>query len=786
MRNRILRGLFAILFLFMLFPGYYFFRARHVLLTTTPSTESTQLKLNQLSKNGYAVYDSFGVPAVHAESLKDAVRIQGYVVARDRLFQMDLIRRKMQGRLSELLGGKLLPTDKESRLYGFTGVADAAVLAMNSDTRDLLKAYAEGVNAWAAEHPSFETELLQYRFDPWLPRDSILVILSMFQSLDHWENESELAMNSISQHFPKELTEFLSLDYGFLDAPIFKDPKPLPFPQVPSLAAYDLRTLSKKDEKSAFNRTTDPDFAVGSNAFIISGKKTKSGLPILGGDPHLKIGIPNIWYRMQLDFGDTRLTGTTFVGVPLIVIGTNESIAWTFTNANADTVDFVPLKVTADGKGYETDGQVKNFKLRKEIIRARFSGEKEYIVKETEWGPVREIEGIQYAVQWTALDPQNLAILDLRPLSSAKTFSEGIKAMQSWGGPVQNCFIASGDGHIGWLLVGNPPNRVGFDGRVSVARDKDHYWKGYIPFSEMPKVMDPPEGYIANGNQRMVPVGKNLHRIANDFPSPARGFRIGEILSNQKDYTTESAAHIQLDTLSHTHLWYRDLLLKALEKVPQDAWIMEIKKLIVPWDGRLTVDSGAYAFMKKFRLQVSEALFLPFANRMPKKDGGDVFEFLDGNDALMSQLLLKRPMHLLHPEFKDYDDLLSSVALITARTFGKKAEDLRSIRWGSKNHAKFDHVFVKFFPFLRRWLSMPNVEMNGDSLVPRVEKPDQAASMRMVVDFGDLTKAIYTQPGGQSGHPFSKNYGDLFEYWARGEYVSLWPGAQVQTISFTP
>lgn len=752
----------------------FFLYARHVLKSTEPKNVSAQIHLPGLSKGARAVYDTYGVPAIFADTLLDAVRVQGYVVARDRLFQMDLIRRRMQGRLSELFGKVVVGADTENRFFGFTQVADEAVRLMRPEARRVLEAYAEGVNLWAKDNPSFEMRLLRYEFEPWLPRDSILVVLSMYQSLDHWENESETAMNSIQKHFPKPLADFLALDYGFLDAPLFNDPKPLPVIKIPGPEVFDLRNRPVKKEKTAFERVNDPDTALGSNGFLLSGKKTQSGFPILAGDPHLKINVPNIWYRLQVNYGTVQVTGATFVGIPLVVIGTNGKLAWTFTNANADTVDFVPLR----------EGLHKNIRTRREKIRVRLGTDAETVVKETEWGPVQRIQQTNYAVQWAALDPKVLSQIDFRQLAEAQTMAEGIASFKTWAGPVQNCLLASHDGHIAWILVGNVPNRIGFDGRVSVERDATHTWNGYIPFSQLPKLIDPKDGVIANANQRTSPVGPELHRIANDFPSPARAYRIRELLGSPQKGTTESMAQVQLDTLSHTHLWYKAQLEKTLKKGTSTPWTEGILKLIEPWDAKLSVESNAYVFLREFRLQVFEAAFLPFADTVGSKEAFELFTFLDGNDAVLSRLLEEKPLHLLHAQFKDYDDLLTQVAVMTAQHMGKEPKDLLTLRWGKRNQARFDHVFVKLFPALWRWLSMPREEMHGDGLVPRVEKPDQAASLRMVVDLGNPTHALFSMPGGQSGHPFSLNYRDLFSSWVRGQYVGLFPAESRQTLTF--
>lgn len=756
----------AIAFILFILAFFYY-----SLRSTLPPLQDS--KIPGLSALVTVDFDPLGVPTITGQSLLDAIRGQGFVVARDRLFQMELTRRKMKGQLSEIFGRSALEFDKTSRMFNFDNVAREAYRRMAPANQEIFKAYAEGVNAWREKNPSFEMKLLRITTAPWEPSDSLLVILAMFQTLDRWDNQEEITFNLLEEKYGREVVEFLTQDYGFFDAvPVPDSPKPI---LPPSSKFLDVRKIHSEGAKSSSIEETP---TLGSNAWAIPGEFTTSGKPILSGDPHLAVTMPNLWYRNRLIFQDDKTTtnevvGASIPGIPMVVIGTNGHVAWTFTNAYSDTVDFVEV-------------QKSDCISRTEKIPVRFSGIIEHTFCETKFGPVLESDskGREFAIQWAALDPEALKKLDLSSFNTSKNVREAVEILKTWSGPVQNCYLADSSGGTAWMVVGRVPKRIGFDGRRTVPRDSKHFWDGYVSPDRMQLLINNGK-ILSSGNQRTSPYGKDLYLFASSWPSPARGFRINELFKEKRKWDVQSASGVQLDTLSVAHLWYRDQLLPILEK-KKGPWATSITNLIRNWDGRLNVDSSAYLFLKRFRLNLFRTFLWPLIESLGEEERELVEDFFVQREEWLVQLLRTKPEHWLSSEFKTYEEALEAVAIKTAKTLVDAPDKLPEIRWGKVNKAVYQHPLTKLFPPLKSLLDLPQVELNGDSLVPRVERTRHSATLRMTVDLGNLRNSIYIQPGGQSGHPLSPNYKDQFQIWYEGKAVRLYPERVVGSFRLNP
>ena len=748
------------------------------------------VSLPSLTGNVTIDEDNQGVPTIQARSLRDLLVAQGWVTARDRLFQMDLMRRRSAGRLSELFGKAALNTDRLHRVWGFEREADRVVEKMPIEMRRRLEAYADGVNAFMAQGPlPFEIRLLAYRPAPWHARDTILVAFGMFEDLNGPGDSPELVMAALKKAFPQPVVDYLTADYGFLDASIQPDPKSLTYPSIPSAQFFDTSRHADGNSRGRLSRPPRDRVVWGSNAWAVSGKLTSSGKPLLAGDPHLSLRVPDIWYRVKLQASGLSVLGCSLPGVPGVVIGTTGRLAWSFTNTSADTVDMVDLPVQSGG--YVSDGVVHPFGIRHERIEVRGGSSVSFDVKETQWGPVlEEAEGRARALEWTALDPDALMNIDLLELDRATDIQQALKALSNWAGPVQNAMLASSDGHIAWAMVGKIPDRIGFDGRTPAPRDRNHFWRGYVPFSQMPKEIDPPNGFIVNANQRSVAAGPDALRFGYDYPSPARAYRIRELLQGRTRLLPTDMLAVQADVRSPTHLWYRDQLLAALAKrspgSPDERWYQAMTDLIQKWDGEISVRSRAYPFLKAFRLQVLENIIEPFVTRLPDDIRDDAEDSLS-RDALVKNLLENRPRNLLASRFSDYDDLLRRAALTAARNTAPGPEFLGAKTWGEINKGDIRHPFSLFLPrVLGAWLDMPHVPFPGDGLVPCALHPKHGPSMRMVVDLSDGARSLFNEPGGQSGHPLSPHYKDLFWAWLHAKASPFEPGTRVATETLSP
>ncbi len=728
--------------------------------------------------------DALGVPTIRGETTQDIYRGQGWVTARDRLFQMDLIRRKLSGRLSEIFGEKLVGVDTFHRKLGLSHVVRKATSAMGKKRRSSFQAYAEGVNAFLREGAlPFEIRVLGYQPEPWRVEDSLLVILAMFADLDfQGQYLAERAVTLLYEKRPKPLADFLTSLSGFLDSPVLPEPplKPL---DIPRAETFDLRKeLPSAEASPAFDPTP-----AGSNAWALSGKFTQSGAPIVAGDPHLDLFTPNIWYRVRLAGGPLHVTGVSLPGVPGIVIGSNADVAWSITHPSGDTVDLVRVSQTAKRQ------------QRLEEIRIKKRESHRLVVEDTEWGPILRRDGRDdYAVQWVALDDNQLSQMDTTEFLLARNTSEFLGALSRWKGPVSNVVFATREGDIGWTLAGNLPDRRGFDGRTIAPRDASHYWKGYIPFERLPRVINPPSGYIVSANQRMSSNESDVRRTANNLVCPDRAFRIRQLLDGSKGgWSVDDSSRVQLDVFSPTGAFYRDILTAVLTRSKNtDPWIKAIGALVQNWDGVVSVDSPVFSFIRVFRLRILETLVDPLWGV------GSLDESWIGEERLASSqwnypepivkaLLDRSPAHLLSRRYASYDEAVIDAALVAAKKLVKNPEELQSLRWGKTNRTAIPHPFSLVLPaFLGRFFNMPNEEVGGTLSTPKaaalLHGRFHSASMRVVVDLSDSRRSVFSQPGGQSGNFQSPNYSDQFAAWLKGTPNPFEPGKVVTVDLLRP
>jgi len=731
-----------------------------------------QAKIKEPAQVGW---DSAGVPVIQSADIQDAYFVQGYITARDRFFQMELARRKMSGNLAELFGPKALDSDLSSRKWNYNKVAELSFQKMDAQKRESLISYANGVNAFLKNYRRpWEFWVLGVKPSAWRPEDSFLVVLSMYDSLNRHKESDEKALWAIRKNLSSSVVSFLIPEGGFLDAPIVKDPSAFRSPPIPKMNEF------RVEEKQALQKTGLEDFAPGSNAWVMSGKLTESGQPLLASDPHLDLRVPNLWYRLGIRTPSHFVYGVTIPGLPGIVIGRNESVAWAFTNSAIDNVDQVIIPKSS----------LELTKRNEKIFIKGEAAPHEATFTDSPWGPIFEEEADSFiAVQWTALDPNNLKNLDLMTINQSRDTSELVEALGKWAGPPQNAVFATKSGDIGWTITGNLPKRVGFDGKSRAPRTRSVYWDGYVPRSEFPLVLNPPQGFIVSANQRSVPVKGPLSKFGHHWPNSARAKRIEDLLMQKLKWQPIDFLKVQTDNLSLTHLWYRQELLKCnkdeLEKT-NDPWFTAAHQLIKNWDGRTEIDSSAYPLLKVFRNDLFRNLVGPIAKTLSSSQDEEIFKYL-AQDTFVSHLLTTQPKHFLSPKYPSYCALLSNTLKESAQSLASSPEGLLLLRWGDLNQSDIQHPFARLLPsVLKSLLSMPTKPMPGDSLVPNVLTPRNGASMRLIIDFAQESRSLFSQPGGQSGHPLSSHFSDSFDSWLSGKSVPFEPHPTRFTEKFTP
>jgi len=741
-------------------------------------------------------WDAHGVPTIGATTVNDLAFGQGYAHARDRRFQMELIRRSTAGRLSEVFGALALEVDRENRAFGFRAMADTILPRLDPARRERYVAYAAGVNAWDSAHPA-PPEFLALRIplEPWRPEDFVFVLGSMFRDLQ-FEGENERMVATLDAALPRALVDFLTPDATPMDVVLGGGEDPAP-PPLPAASVVDLGARRDAAPRAAAApRRADPDHdlmrgepARGSNNWAVAASRTRNGRALMCSDPHLGIRVPVIWHRQRLEGPGVAITGITLPGAPDVVMGSNGSVAWSFTNLEGDFLDIVRVRVAAaDARAYAGPDGPEPFRERREVIAVKGRAADTLIVRETRWGPVLPgpPRAAPLAVQWVALDP-TACDFDLLDANRAQDLDGLMRAFDGYRGPAFNMVAADANGRIGWRIVGRLPLRRGFDPRRPRASDTPGAgWDGYLPQESMPRVLDPAAGFLVTANQRTVG-GEAWLRVGSGATAPWRARRIHDVLATRADWDADASAALQNDV--------DDALLgpagRAIDRaltpaaIGDDSTRAAVRRLVDAWDHRADTTSAPHAFLRHARVALHELLFDPLTAPCRALDSTFVYSW-PVEDEVARRLLEERPAHLLDPRFADYDALVLAAADSAAARLRRRVPGvpLERIHWGYVNRARIRHPLGAAVPALGPWLNMPDAALAGGAAVVRVARPASGASMRMIVELGGESRFVL--PGGQSGHFLSRNYGDGFADWVAGRYGPLEPGSATAETRLTP
>jgi penicillin amidase len=754
--------------------------------------------------------DQHGVPRIRADSLEDLVTAQGYVMAQDRLWQMDLLRRVAAGDLAEIFGpGPLdsaLQLDRENRTLGLREAADRGVLELNPDVRVLLDAYSRGVNRYIQDYSGklpLEFTLLRYSPRPWTPADTLLINLYMWKSLTStWK--SELNRASISERVGPERAKDLyvvdsPLDHFIVGAPAAGgkampsagiselekgDTHPAEIHSSASSAGYDPAPvpatppspewIEAREFLSQFNEQIPA--MVGSNNWVVNGSRTYSGKPLLANDPHLGLGVPCIWYMVHLESPGFNAEGFDLPGTPLLIIGHNDRIAWGFTNNGADVQDlYIETFNPTNPLEYRVNGAWVAAKLRHEVIHVKGRPDDALDVFETRHGPIVRSEGVRaYALRWTATQPGAIDF-GYPLLSRAKNWSEFRDVMRHVPGPAQNAVYADVDGNIGFIVAARIPIRKNGDGSVPVPGDTDDYeWTGYIPFDDLPQVLNPPEGIIATANARTV--GPGYHGfLTNRWLSPYRTERIYELLENHKGLKPEDFDTIQTDILSLPDRFLAEQLVRAAQsRPPGDPRARECVRRLAHFDGLAKQDSVEVSFLEYTRHMLFQNLLKPYLG----SDAG-IYEWWDFTNpyesvwlrdkVFLENVLRDRPAIWLPHQFTSYDDLLMASAdqAVAQLQVVTRNSDRTGWHWGEVNPLFIPHPLARS-GFLRPFLSIGPMAQSGSIDTVKAMGHGHGPSMRFVADLSNFDNSLMEITTGESGQYGSPYYQDQFDPWYQG------------------
>ena len=785
-RKRILKvTLYLLLILLLVLSGAGIFIV--IKLRASLPIRDRELQIKGLELPVTVTSDRFGVPTITASTRRDAALALGYVTAQDRLFQMDLMRRHATGRLAEIVGKIAVKADKRQRVIGFNRVTKAIVANLSDEQRDLLVAHADGVNAFIRQMDTapFEFLLLGYQPEPWTAEDSILVVMNIFQVLSFREGDERM-MTIMEKSLPPEVVTFLTPDTDSYAQPLLGGADShRPMQPIPVKGLASIRRTPKQNVERLVRATPH---VLGSNGWAVGQSKTADGRAIVANDMHLSLSIPNTWYRASLRYGNIEISGVILPGAPAIVVGSNGHVAWGFTYTAGDFLDLVRLEINPDNPDeYKTPNGWKRFEVVNERIEIRGG---EYIVqpvKLTMWGPVSPtpLMGQPVAIHWTALQPEAVG-MELLDMDQATTLDDALGVMNHFGGPPLNVTMADDAGQIAWTYCGKVPIRKGFDGSSTKSWAKGNIgWEGYIPPSELPRVISPPEGFIATANNRTV--GKDYpHIIGYNFANSHRAYRINKRLREMDEVTEQDMFQLQLDTTNHFYEFYQQLALSVLteEVIANKPLLLEARRQVEVWNGKAEVDSVAFGLLVRFREILAEDVFEPFLVLCHETDKRFSYSWRSMETPLRA--LLKERIAATLPDPTNYSDWEQFILSKLEESMEQLLEehDLKSLdqlTWGTIHTTEISHP-LGFIPILGKILNMPQKPLPGGYHCVRAT----SASERMVISPKHHADGILHIPCGQSGHPLSENYKDQFSYWLKGEPLPFLLGTATHTLTLNP
>ncbi|MGD8967509.1 MAG: penicillin acylase family protein [Anaerolineae bacterium] len=774
-----------------------------------PKTDG-KIQVDGLQAEVTVVRDDWGIPHIYASDSHDLFFAQGYVHAQDRFWQMEFWRRIGSGRLSEILGESALGQDRFIRTVGWHRAAARDLERLDVQTRSALEAYAQGVNAYISTHQGrlgLEFTILgltgtRFEPEPWTPLHTLAWGKVMAWDLSG-NRSDELLRANIAARLGASAIDDLVPSYSEDYPVIVADP----------LTEASLRTVP---EAALGGLALGAGQHLGSNSWVIAGDRTETGMPLLANDPHLGIQMPSIWYEIALHCEPVgphcpyNVVGTSFASSPGVVIGHNHRIAWGLTNLGPDVQDLFIEKVNPENPNqYEFQGQWRDMEIVREEIQV--AGREEPVlvnVRITHHGPIiNDVGGgteeawsfgwQPLAFSWTALQPGTVIESVLR-LDRARNWEEFREALSYWDAPSQNFVYADVDGNIGYQAPGRIPIRASGDGTMPVPGWTGEYeWVDTIPFDDLPRAFNPPQGYIVTANNAVV--GEDYpYLLTRDWDPGYRAQRIVELIGADGSLSMEDLRAIQGD---NSPVWAQEIRPYLASLSSDERWVAKALDLLRDWDGRVVRDSAGAALCETFRLHLIDATF-------GDELGKDLLDRARGTakDALLNLL----------PQADSpwFDDLTTSEVEtrdeILLRAVGNAVEDLTEMqgskmdawRWGDLHTATFENQSVGQcgIGLVEALFNRGPFAMDGslgtvnqeDYSLSEPYGAETIVSYRQIIDLGDLARSVSMHTTGQSGHPFHRHYDDMIDPWRNVEHhPMLWEREDVEaaaegTLVLTP
>ncbi len=720
--------------------------------------------------------DVRGVPHIFATTLADAYRVQGYLVARDRLFQMEAQVRSATGRLSEWAGARALESDRRTRGMGLPWAAerDWAALDTGGPTWRAVTAYAEGVNAWI-DHLTprdlpVEYRLLDARPLRWDPAFTLSFMAEMGRTLAF--SSAELRRPRIVDLIGAEATEVLFPVHAPVQEPVQPAPWPTPRLALPVLPApAPARSLAARANHTFPGGTEWGDDRVGSNNWAVAPGRTRDGHALLAGDPHLQLTLPSIWYEIHLVVPDSLdVAGVTFAGAPGVVIGFNRDVAWTFTNGGSDVLDWYRERVDQEESPtrYWLDGAWRD--LRREPTIYRGPGGtllRTDTLRYTHRGPMLQVDGVWHSLRWTVHDPADDLGTFLR-LQTARSVDEWLTVMDSFVAPIQNGLVADRSGTIAIRASGRYPVRPrGARGdTIQDGTSSAHDWSGVLSADRAPFARAPRQGFLASANQEPIdPRVDSAYRGAL-WPAPWRAMRINALLRGDSSATPETMRLLQTDPGSAR---VEALLPRILVAGEQAGSTDSVARLVLDrlrgWDGRYTLTTRDAVLFESVVDVITDRLWdelvppgASAGRRVATPDGTLLLAALEDSGSIWWDVRET-------PERENRESVVGgSLGEAWQRVLDERGPPGPRWEWREVQHASLYHLLG--LPALSE-LGLP-VPSGPSTLAPSFGRGTHGPSWRMVVELAPEIRAWGTYPGGQSGNPASPRYADRVPQWQAG------------------
>ncbi|HEY6337194.1 MAG TPA: penicillin acylase family protein [Candidatus Sulfotelmatobacter sp.] len=768
--------------------GYAYWIARSAL----PQLDG-RLQLNGLSAPVTVTRDAHGVPTVEAKTLDDLFFAQGFVTAQDRLWQMDMMRRFGSGELSEILGDNTLNLDREQRILGLRAAAKKSLQL--STPRDLayFAAYARGVNAYIAAHRDrlpIEFRILKYTPKPWQPEDSVVIANQMVKDLNYPYFFQALDREKILAKLGPDLTADLFVNRSWHDRPPTVMREDLGEPTIKNSdsdedddsdddSGPDNSVTQRKTYSTEVGAQTEELPVNGSNDWVVSGAHTTTGKPLLSNDMHLGHQMPNLWYEAHLECGSFNVAGVTLPGMPYIIVGHNQRVAWGFTNVGPTVTDVYIENFNPQG-AYQTPSGWVQPDHRTEIIHVKGEPDVTVDVKITRHGPIiTELvpgETRPLALRWTLYDGLRIPFFDV---NSAQNWDEFQRAFSLLDAPGQNVVYADVDGNIGYHATGKVPIRAASDGSLPVSgADNAHEWTSYIPFDRLPSVYNPASGMIATANGRITP-DDYPYSVSMEWEAPWRTARIYHVLESGRKFSPADMLTLQTDIQSEADLFAAERFVYAVDHAAKpSARAKQAAELMRNWDGRMLASSAAPTIAQVSSRELTRLLLEPKLGSAPgpstKTDpkttaftlNWETYSWLQ-RSVWRENIMLHHPKRWLPEKYPNYEELLT--AAVEAAVSGADApQDLATWHWGSFNAVEIEHPVLGKIPFIKHWAGPGVKEQSGSGFTVKAVTRHHGPSERFTADLADLDQSTLNLVTGQGGNFLSPYYMDQWRAWYEG------------------